>query len=239
MNQAASLRWGNGVRRSLRGGEVGGEVRCAVIRTLAPPMSLPGATLGANIPGHPPTPGRVPPQLSQAVATSGDAWPCLATARPCLACRKVRYLKPLSSTRVRGLLRSGQDHPHAVRRVGAARCRRRRRAVVRRQSWGLLTDHVHSLQSAVIDAARPGSLSVARHAHRTVACGRSGSWLITPSNRGFTVEKADTPYLIRGTLDMRCAECLVLCRVRHHAGRVAIRTERLFARAHEDSGCSP
>jgi len=32
--------------------------------------------------------------------------------------------------------------------------------------------------------------------------------LIAPPTRGFTIDEADTPYLIRDSLDMRCAECL-------------------------------
>jgi DNA invertase Pin-like site-specific DNA recombinase len=45
----------------------------AVIRTLARLTTLLGAKLGANVTGHLPTAGYVQPQLSQAVATPGNA----------------------------------------------------------------------------------------------------------------------------------------------------------------------
>jgi hypothetical protein len=60
----------------------------AIHRTLALLTSYLGAKMGANIYGHPPTPGRVLPQLTQAVATPGTAWPCVATGRPCMACQR-------------------------------------------------------------------------------------------------------------------------------------------------------
>ena len=46
-----------------------------------------GAKLGANVTGHPPTPGCVQPQLSQAVATPGDAQPYLTTTQASMAWR--------------------------------------------------------------------------------------------------------------------------------------------------------
>jgi len=83
-----------------------GEVRCA--RTLARLTSWLGAKVGANIARLPPTSGYVQRQLSQAVATPGDAW---RRGGPAWHARGQGFESPTLHHQVRGLLRPDQDHP--------------------------------------------------------------------------------------------------------------------------------